>query len=119
MQTVISFRASAIPPAQLSGIVADYLALEHARVLRRRLVIRYGLIALGAALAGLVLRRLSPLAPWLVSGLFLIPPAWAWIAELGVERRLSRRLDAVDRDVTIHSRPQPVVAAHKKAINSS
>jgi hypothetical protein len=100
METVISFRASAIPPDQLSGIVADYLALDRARIFRRLLVIRCGLMALGAALAGLLLHNLSPLAPWVTSGLFLMPPIWAWVAELRLARSLSLRLDGVGGAVT-------------------
>jgi len=118
MQTVTSFQASAVPPDQLSSIVADYLALDRARIFRRLLVIRFGLIALGAALAGAVIHGVPPLARWFTSGLFLVPPVWAWIAELRLERRLSRRLDGVDGAVTHRiapGRPDPRRRGVKKS----
>jgi hypothetical protein len=105
MQTVTSFPASAVPPDQLSGIVADYLALDRARVFRRLLVIRFGLLALVAAIAGGVIHGPSLLARWFTSGLFLVPPVWAWVAELRIEQRLSRRLDGVRGVVTHKVRP--------------
>ena len=100
MQTVTSFQASAVPPEQLSGIVADYLALDRARIFRRLLVIRCGLLALGAGFASVLLHRVSPVAPWFTCAVFLVPPVWAWIAELRLAHRLSRRLDGIDGIVT-------------------
>lgn len=100
MQTVTSFSASAVPRDHLSHILADYLAFDRARIFRRLLVIRFGLLALIAAIAGTVIHGLSPFARWFTIGLFLIPPGWAWITELRLERRLSRRLDRVDGAVT-------------------
>ena len=96
MQTVTSFSASAISPDQLSGIMADHLALDRARILRRLLVTRFGLLAVVAAVLGTVFQGFSPFARWFTIGLFLLPPIWAWTSELRLERRLSRRLHDVD-----------------------
>ena len=40
MQTVISFPASGIPQEELAIILSDYLALDRARIFRRRMVAR-------------------------------------------------------------------------------
>ena len=37
MPTITSFHSSAVEPEELSGIMADYLALERARIFRRLL----------------------------------------------------------------------------------
>jgi hypothetical protein len=93
MHTVTSFHASAVQPDQLNGIMADYLALERARIFRRLLVKRFGLLAL--ILAGVSLVWLSAFAFWFSVGLSIAVPVWAWTVELGCERRLARRLDEV------------------------
>ena len=93
MHTVASFHGSAVKPDQLSGIVADYLALERARVLRRLLMKRFGVLA--TIFAGISFYRLSAFALWFSVGLCMAAPAWAWIVELGCERRLARHLDEV------------------------
>jgi hypothetical protein len=100
VQTVTSFPASAIPRDQLSRILADYLALDRARIFRRLLVTRFGMLSLLAAVLGTVFHAFSPFARWFPIGLFMLPPTWAWVAELRLERRLSRRLDGVDGVVT-------------------
>ena len=54
MQHITSFRASEVPPDTLSGILTDYVALDRARMFRRLLVTRFGilvLVAIGVALA--------------------------------------------------------------------
>ena len=94
MHTVTSFHASAIQPEQLSGIMADYLALERARVFRRLLVKRFGLLAL---ILGVSVVWLSAFAFWFSIGLCVAVPIWAWTVELGCEQRLARRLDEVPR----------------------
>lgn len=93
MHTVTSFHASAVQPEQLGGIMADYLALERARIFRRLLVKRFGVLA--AMVAGVSFFWLSALACWFGVGLCAVAPGWAWIVELGCERRLARRLDEV------------------------
>lgn len=93
MHTVTSFHASDVQPDQLSGIMADYLALERARIFRRLLVKRFGVLA--AVFAGVSVHWLSAFASWFSVGLCVAAPVWAWMVELGCERRLARRLDEV------------------------
>jgi hypothetical protein len=93
MHTVASFRASAVRPDQLSEIMAAYLALEHARIFRRLVVKRFGVLAV--IVAGVSVAWLSVFACWFSVGLCAAVPAWAWIVELGYERRLARLLNAV------------------------
>jgi Flp pilus assembly protein TadB len=103
MHTLTSFHASAVQPEQLSGIMADYLALERARIFRRLLVLRFGLLALGAAIVGGVLHWLPPSGTWVTVGVFVVPPAWAWIVELRRDRRLARRLEEVPHKKVVKS----------------
>lgn len=110
MQTVTSFSASAIPRDQLSRILADYLALDRARIFRRLLVTRFGMLALVAAVLGTVFHLSSPFARWFAIGLPLLPPTWAWVAELRLERRLSRRLDGVTDNSVPQSRARTTIA---------
>ena len=70
-----------------------YLALEHARIFRRLLVKRCGVLAV--VVAGVSVLWLSPFAFWFSVGLCVAAPVSAWMAELGYERRLARLLDAV------------------------
>jgi len=89
VQSVTALPSSAVSPAALSGILADYVALERARLMRRLLVKRCGgLAALVLALAlsaraSLAVRTIAP-------GVLATPAVWAWIAE----RRLARRMAA-------------------------
>ena len=100
MQTVTSFPTSAVSREELGAILQDYFSLERARVFRRLLVTRFGLLALFVAIIATVTHELSPFARWVPIGLFLAPPTWAWITELRLTRRLSRRLDGLDGAVT-------------------
>jgi len=100
MQTVTSFHTSAVSREELGAILQDYLSLERARVFRRLLVTRFGLLALLVAIIAAVTHELSLFARWFPIGLFLTPPTWAWITELRLARRLARRLDGVDGAVT-------------------
>ena len=93
MHTVASFHTSAVQPDQLSEIMAAYLALEYARIFRRLLVKRFAVMAV--IVGGVTISWLSMFAFWFSVGLCVAVPAWAWIVELGHERRLARRLDAV------------------------
>jgi hypothetical protein len=90
---VITLRASDLGAEQLSGIVADFLAIEEARILRRLLVTRFGILALGVAVLGFGFHWLPPFASWFTLALFLTPPSWAWIVELRRDWRLARRLE--------------------------
>src|SRR5262245_47737010 len=98
MRTVTSFHASAVPPDQLNAIMADYLALERARVFRSLLVARCGLIALAIAAAGFGLGWLPPFGAAFGVAAFLAVPASAWFVELRRERRLAHRLNGVPGD---------------------
>jgi Flp pilus assembly protein TadB len=100
MHTVTSFPASAVRPEQLSGIMADYLALERARAFRRLLVTRFGIMALMAAVIGAGLHRLLPFASWCSVGALLVPPVWAWMVELRRDLRLARRLEELPAAAT-------------------
>ena len=100
MQTVTAFSASAVSHDELGGILADYLALDRARIFRRLLVNRCGLVALIAALAGVLIPQAPQLATWCTVALFLALPLWAWIVEIRLEWRLARRLEEVDGAVT-------------------
>lgn len=100
MHTVTSFHSSAVQRRELGGIIADYLALERARNLRRVLVARCGLLAVGTAAAGFGFRWLSPFASWFAVVFWVIPPIWAWGVELYRDQRLSRRLEEVPGGVT-------------------
>jgi hypothetical protein len=94
VQSVTALPSSAVSPAALSGILADSVALERARLMRRLLVKRCGgLAALVLALAlsahaSLAVRTIAP-------GVLVTPAVWAWVAEMSLARRLGRRLDAV------------------------
>ena len=93
MHTVTSFHASAVQPDQLSEIMAAYLALDRARISRRLLVKRLGLLAI--ILAGVSFLWLSVFALWFSVGLCAVAPAWSWIVELGCEHRLARLLNEI------------------------
>src|SRR4051812_30249362 len=94
MRTVISFDGSALPPSELTTIMAEYIALEHVRLVRRLLVMRCGAIA--AAVGGLgVGHWLPPFASWFSATAFLALPLSAWILELRRNARLGRRLAGV------------------------
>jgi hypothetical protein len=98
MQTLISFRAAASP--ELGRILSDYLALDRARILRRLMVVRFGLLAVLAASVETGFRGFSPLARVLTVALCLVPPLYARVVEFARERRLSRRIDFVEGAVT-------------------
>jgi hypothetical protein len=93
MHTVTSFRASAVRPDQVNDVMATYLALERARIFRGLFVRRFSVLA--AIVAGASFLWLSTFALWFSVGLCLVPPAWAWIAELRCEQRLARLLHAI------------------------
>lgn len=108
MPTITSFHSSAVESEELGGIMADYLALERARIFRRLLVKRFGLLAMCVLLLGIVLHAVPPIAVWFSMGAFVTPPVWAWIVELRRDWRLARRLDQVSGSVT-HEVAIPVV----------
>ena len=95
MQTVTSFRASAVEPGQINAIAAAYLAVEHARTYRRLFVTRFGLLAFILAVVGFGLHWLPRAGAWAAVGVCSVAPAWAWVAELRYHRRLARSLEAL------------------------
>jgi hypothetical protein len=99
MQTITEFAASAVPPDRLRDILADYIALDRARSFRRLLVLRCGLLALLASVIGGTLGGFSPFERWFAIAVFLVPPAWAWIAERRLAGRLARDLDGIESTV--------------------
>lgn len=78
MRTVTSFHGSAVRPEQLNAIMAECLALEQARGIRRLLVTRCGLVVLALAVAGPGLGWLPPVATWFLAGIFLAAAGCAW-----------------------------------------
>jgi hypothetical protein len=93
MPRVTALPASSVSRQELNIILAEYLALDRARILRRLFVVRFGLLAGVSAVVALVVPGLSALARWLPPLLFLTPPLGAWLVELRTARRLARHLD--------------------------
>jgi hypothetical protein len=91
-----SFNTLSVPRNEVAGILADYLALERTRVVRRLLVVRFGALTLIAVVVGFLIHGLSIFARWVPVGLFATPPVWAWIVELRLALRLSGRLAGVE-----------------------
>ena len=98
MHSVTSFHASAVEPRQFSAIVAEYLALERARIYRRLFVTRFGVLALVMAIIGFGFHWLPAVASWCSVALCAIAPTWAWVAELRCDRRLARSLAEIPAD---------------------
>jgi hypothetical protein len=96
MHTFTAFPGAGLDNRELGGILADYLALDQTRIFRRLLVMRFGGLAVLALVVGLVIPHASWAARLGSVALFLIPPAWAWIRELRLERRLSIRLKQIE-----------------------
>jgi len=94
MPSFTSFSAADVGRQEVTRILSDYVALDRARFWRRLLVVRFGLLAMSAALIAHVVPGLSPYGRWMPALLSLTPPAWAWIAEIRLARRLARRLNA-------------------------
>ena len=100
MQTITAFRGAEVPQEELGGILADYMTLDQTRLVRRLLTRRCGALAFLAAVIGTVVPGFSWVARTGAVALFLVPPIWAWMIELRMEHRLSRRLGRVDGVVT-------------------
>jgi hypothetical protein len=94
MQKLVSLPATASP--ELGRVLSDYLALDRARILRRLMVVRFGLLAVLAASIETIFRGFPPLARVFTIALCLVPPLCARIVELVREHRLSQRVERVD-----------------------
>lgn len=92
MTQVTALHASSVTKEDLQVILAAYLELDRARVFRRLFVFRFGMLAGLAAVVALTVPGLSLAARWLPPLLCLAPPAWAWLAEFRLARRLARYL---------------------------
>lgn len=95
MDVVTQFQSCALQPAELNQLLADYVALERVRVFRRLLVRRFGALSAAVLVMGVALHWISPAATACSVALFLVPPIWAWIAELRFDRALDTRLERI------------------------
>lgn len=95
MHTVTSFHASSVEPETVAAVMAEYVSVERARVIRHLLMRRLGTLAAIPAVVGLAFHGLSAFASWFSIGICLSPPACAWIVELYRRRRLARRLESI------------------------
>lgn len=77
---------------ETAAVLADHLALERARQFRQQLIPRCGVIALTAIVCGYAFPHVAPGVRWVPAPLCLVPPAWAWVSERRIARRLARRL---------------------------
>jgi hypothetical protein len=103
MPRFTSFNTSALSQEEVAGILADYLALERTRIVKRLLLVRCGALTLVALAVAFVARGLSVYARWLPVVLCVTPPIWAWLAELQRTLRLSHRLAGVEDKKVIKS----------------
>ena len=108
MHTVTSFHASTLEPGTLAALMAEYVSVERARVIRRLLVTRLGTLALIPAVLGLVFHRLTAFTSWFSIGAFLSPAACAWIVEVRRERRLARCLAEIPASTSYEVPSKPI-----------
>jgi len=92
MPSFTSFNASNHSSPEVARILHDYLALDRARIWRRLIVVRFGVLALTVFVLGRVIPGLSAYAFWVPVLLFVTPAMWAAIAEVRLSLRLSHRL---------------------------
>ena len=93
MHTVTSFHASAVEPEQLSAIMADYLALERARIFRRLFVDAVRSAGAVVAIVGVGLHWLPAVATWFSVGLCVAARPGRGSSSCRCDWRLARRLD--------------------------
>jgi hypothetical protein len=96
MPPVTSVPASSVSKEELRVILAEYLALDRARVFRRLFLVRFGLLTTISVIVALLAPGLPAIARWLPPVLCLTPPTWAVIVELRLARRLARHLEGVE-----------------------
>jgi hypothetical protein len=90
---VTSLQTSSVSKEELRIILAEYLALDRARVFRRLFIVRFGLLTTISVLVALIAPGLPFVARWLPPVLCLTPPTWAVVVELRLARRLARHLE--------------------------
>jgi hypothetical protein len=101
MHTVTSFHGSSVPSEQLSALLTEYMALDHARIYRRLLVTRFGVLAFAVGMIGFGFHWLPLVASWVSVAVCTLAPTWAWVAELQCDWRLAKRLSELP-DGTTH-----------------
>ena len=99
MPAITTIHSASMPREQLNDILTSYVALDHARIIRRLLVVRCGLLAVAVAVIEAALPRFTPAARVLSVLIVLVPPCWARIAELRLERSLGQRLGRFEQSV--------------------
>ena len=114
MPVVTAVDAASVGRATLNALMADYLALERARVYRRLVVRRFSLLAFVFAVIGFGFRWLPQFASWFSVGLCTAVSVWAGIVELRCDRRLTRRLDGLPDSAALRR-----ATDRKKVIKSS
>ena len=113
MHTVTSFDGSALSLEEMSTLMADYLAVERARIWRRLLTTRFASLGALVVSTGMFFRWLPPAAYWITGGLCAMAPMWAWIVELRRDWRLTRRLEGIPGGATYVVRAQSSVEHHQ------
>ena len=93
---VTSLPGSSVSQEELRIILAEYLALDRARVFRRLFVARFGLLTTITIVVALIAPGMPLVARWLPPVLCVAPPTWAVIVEVRLARRLARHLEGVD-----------------------
>ena len=93
MHRVTSFNSHSVGPEELSVILSDYFTLEHLRSVRRLMVVRFGILAVAAAVAGWL--WLSTVAAYVAAAACLVPPLYVLTLEVTRERRLAHRLEQI------------------------
>jgi hypothetical protein len=95
MFSVTSIHGADVDPQHLSAVMSDYMALEQARIYRRLFSTRFGVLAIVFAIVGLGLHWMPATAAWGSVGICLAVAAYAWVAELRCDWKLSKTLEAI------------------------
>ena len=100
MQTVTELHSADVAPAQLNAVLADYVAVDQARIYRRLFVTRFGVLASALGTIGFAFDWRPVFAVWFSVAACAVAPAWAWIAEFRCQRRLATRLSELPEGAT-------------------